>query len=44
MNFRFILRYSVLSAFGLRSVPQFHSIMKGQEVGEHVAYKTKLLR
>jgi len=44
MNFRIILRYMVHNTFGLLSVLQFHSIMKGQKEGEHSAHKTKLLR
>jgi len=44
MNLHIILQYLVHTMFGLLSVPQFHSIMKGQEAGEHLAHKTKLLR
>jgi hypothetical protein len=45
MNFLIILRYLVHNTFGLLSVSQFHStiIMQGQEAGEHLAHKTKLL-
>ena len=44
MNFHIILRYLAHTTFGLLSVPQFHSIIEGQEAGEHLAHKTKLLR
>lgn len=44
MNFRVIVPYLVHSTFGLLSVLQSHSIMKGQKGGEHSAHKTKLLR